>query len=127
MAPPPLLEQHAELLRERGYRVEIVEDGSRYLVILRDVRLPDSHYEPPVVDLMVLADYQYPVSRLDMFWTRPPVTLKQGGAPRSAEVFEEYAGERWQRWSWHYDGWDPSRHSLLSHVEVVLDRLARCE
>jgi hypothetical protein len=74
---------------------------------------------------MVMADYQYPQSRMDMFWTNPDVRCSSGAMPQGADQFEEYAGRRWQRWSWHYAMWDPAKHSVLTHLEVVRDRLAK--
>ena len=121
---PTLLEAHIVKLRERGDDVEVIEDGSRYLVVLRNYRLPDGRYQPQITNLMVMADYQYPMSRMDMFWTEPHVLLTTGGPPQNADQFEVYAGRRWQRWSWHYPTWDPNRHSVLSHIEVCRARLA---
>jgi hypothetical protein len=123
---PPQLEGDINSLKERGYEIQVVEDGTRFYVILKAFRFPDGgKYTPPVTDLMLMADYQYPMSRLDMYWTDPVVYLTAGGLPRTADQFEQYAGRRWQRWSWHYDGWNPSKHNLSTHIEVFLDRLAR--
>lgn len=122
---PPQLTRDIDSLRQDGQDLNVVEDGTRFYVILRSFRLPEGRYVPPVTDLMVIADYQYPASRLDMYWTDPPVHLASGALPQTAEQFEVYAGRRWQRWSWHYPVWDPSKHNLRTHIEVFLDRLAR--
>jgi len=53
------------------------------------------------------------------------VLLRSGTLPQNAEHFEVYGGRKWQRWSWHYPGWDPSRHTLRTHLEVCKDRIAR--
>jgi hypothetical protein len=87
--------------------------------------LPEGRYQAATTDLLVIADYQYPMSRMDMFWTDPPVLLHNGALPLNANNFEVYGARRWQRWSWHYPNWDPSRHSLRTHIEVCRDRLAR--
>ncbi len=122
---PPLLAEHVALLRERGENVEVVEEGSRHFVVVKDFQLPTGRYIPPSTDLMMMADYQYPQSRLDMFWTDPPVMLTSGATPQAADSFEYYIGRRWQRWSWHYDGWNPAIHNIITHLEVFKDRLAR--
>jgi hypothetical protein len=122
---PPQLVTDVDALREEGQDVEVVEDGTRFYVILKGFRLPDNVYAPTLTDLMVIADYQYPVSKLDMYWTDPQVRLVTGALPQSADQFEACAGRQWQRWSWHYPVWDPSRHNLRTHVEVFRDRLAR--
>src|SRR5947207_1969369 len=108
---PPLLAKHVQTLRERGDNAEVVEEGSRYFVVIKGFALPQGKYVPASTDLMVMADYQYPQSRLDMFWTDPPIALASGGVPQAADQHESYIGRRWQRWSWHYDGWNPSAHS----------------
>jgi hypothetical protein len=114
-----------ESLRADGYTIEVVEDGTRFYVVFKNFTLADGRYSPPVVELMVMADYQYPMSKMDMFWTNPAVRLASGGVPQNADQTEQYAGRSWQRWSWHYPTWDPSKDSIRTHIEVVQDRLAR--
>jgi hypothetical protein len=114
-----------EELRGYGHNVSVVEDGTRFYVVIKDFQLPES-YVPSVTDLMLIADYQYPMSALDMFWTEPHVRCgSSGGFPQAADQFEGHAGRTWQRWSWHYQGWDPATHSLSTHLEVCLDRLIK--
>lgn len=122
---PPQLAQDIEILRGYGYDINVVPDGSRFLIIFKGFRLPDGKYVPAATDLMMIADYQYPMSRLDMFWTDPPVHLTSGPMPEKADNFEAHGGRQWQRWSWHYGVWDPSKHNIRTHLEVFLDRLAR--
>lgn len=122
---PPQLERDIEALRAEGQGIDVIEDGTRFYVVFKGFRLPSNRYVPQLTDLMVIADYQYPASKLDMYWTDPPVLLASGALPQAAEQVESYAGRRWQRWSWHYPVWDPSRHNLRTHVEVFHDRLAR--
>ena len=122
---PPQLTAEIEVFRQRGQPISVVDDGARFFIILERFQLPDGMYVPQVTDLMVMADYQYPMSQLDMYWTDPPVQLTTGALPQGAESFEEYAGRRWQRWSWHYPGWNPSKHNLRTHIEVFYDRLAK--
>src|ERR1700730_15808088 len=122
---PSKLTEEIEFLRGQGQDVDIVEDGTRFYVVLKAFQLPDGRYTPAVTDLMIIADYQYPMSRLDMYWTEPHVHLVTGGLPLGADQFEVYGNRRWQRWSWHYPAWDPAKHSVRTHVEVFRDRLAR--
>jgi hypothetical protein len=126
MPVPPQLEAEIESLRESGQVVEVIEDGTRYYVILKDFELPEA-YSPRKVDVMVMPDYQYPQSRLDMYWTDSKVRLvASGNLPQNAEHVEgPYGGRMWQRWSWHYPQWNPSCHNLTTHLEVFVDRLAR--
>jgi Prokaryotic E2 family E len=122
---PPQLAAEIEVFRSTDQVIEVIEEGARFLVVFREFGLPDGRYSPRVTDLMLMADYQYPMSRLDMYWTDPAVRLVNRAYPQGAELFEDHGGRRWQRWSWHYPAWDPSRHNLRSHLEVFYDRLAR--
>ncbi|MEA2579138.1 MAG: hypothetical protein QOE83_30 [Actinomycetota bacterium] len=122
---PPQLAADIEMLRNQGQPASVIEDGTRFLVVLEGFKLPDGRYEPATTDVMVMPDYQYPASKLDMYWTDPAIQLAAGGVPQGAESFEEHGGRRWQRWSWHYPTWDPSRHNLRTHIEVFYDRLSK--
>ena len=123
MPMPSRLDEDVESLRCDGREIEVIEDGSRYYVVIKRYDVPA--YEPSLTDLMVMTDYQYPQSKMDMFWTDPPLRRKDGGVPQSAEHTENYGGRDWQRWSWHYPAWDPSCHNLHTHLEVVKDRLSK--
>lgn len=119
--PPRLAEDVAGLIGD-GVSVEVIEEHPRYFVVVRGFVLPRP-YEPQVTDLMVMADYQFPQSALDMFWTDPHVTIG-GVLPQNADQFAQFLGRNWQRWSWHYT-WNPLVHDLRSHIEVFHDRLER--
>jgi hypothetical protein len=120
---PPRLVDDVEEVRADGHVVEVIDEHPRYFVLVKSFELP-SAYEPSVVDLMVMTDYQYPMSALDMFWTNPHVRLN-GAYPQNADNFAEFIGRTWQRWSWHYE-WNPAAHNLRSHLEVWFDRIGRC-
>jgi hypothetical protein len=122
---PLQLAAEIEVFRGEDQAIEVIEDGTRFLVVFKAFQLPDGRYSPAATDLMVMADYQYPMSRLDMYWTDPAIQLVNGAYPQGAESFEHHGGRHWQRWSWHYQLWDPSRHNLRTHLEVFHDRLAR--
>jgi len=124
MSAPERLLTDAEVLRLQGHDVGIVEEGTRFHVVISNFLLP-SLYEPQKTDLMFIADYQYPMSALDMFWTEPFVRCRNGSWPQNADQFEQHIGRTWQRWSWHYQGWNPSSHSLATHLDVCFDRLSK--
>jgi hypothetical protein len=125
MPVPVQLAGDIESLREDGHVIEITEDGNRYYIVFVRFAIPSEAYLPRATDVMVMADYQYPMSRMDMFWTDPEILKTSGGYPQGAESFEEYAGRRWQRWSWHYPNWNPACDNVRTHLEVVNDRLSR--
>lgn len=125
-APPQLLGDVAAL-QALGHDVAISEEPPRFYVLISDLELPPC-YEPRTTTLMMMADYQYPMSALDMFWTDPDVRRADNGSfPQNADSIEQHISRSWQRWSWHYGGWDPSVHSVLTHLEVFFDRLARAK
>ncbi len=124
MSAPQRLCVDVNILCSQGYEVDVVEEGVRFYVIVYAVQLPEG-YQPDVTNVMMMADYQYPMSALDMFWTAPHVKGQNGDWPMNANVFEEHSGKQWQRWSWHYPGWNPNTHSLITHLEVCFDRLAK--
>ena len=121
---PPQLALDVEVLRQCGYAIDVTEEGTRHYVIIKSFQM-NSAYSPTTTDLMMMADYQYPQSRMDMYWTDPEVRCGTGAPPMNADQFEIHLGRRWQRWSWHYPLWQPGKHNLITHLEVFLDRLAR--
>lgn len=123
MACPQRLLDDVEGLRAAGLDVALVEEEPRYFVVIRGLELPPA-YTPQVTDLMVMADYQYPMSALDMYWTDPEVRCAtSGGLPQAADQFQVFIGRNWQRWSWHYD-WKPAQHNLATHLDIFFNRLA---
>jgi len=122
MALPPRLATDIDDLVRDGWEILVTEDGNRFLLIVPKYVLPPA-YTPTSVDLMVMADYMYPQSPMDMFWTDPHVSLATGAAPQNTSS-ESYGNRNWQRWSYHYQ-WDPARHTVCTHLAVVSDRLAR--
>jgi hypothetical protein len=122
MAVPARLAADVEEVRRLGYQVEVIEQYPRYFLVFRGLQLSHT-YDPAITDLMMMADYQFPMSALDMFWTAPHVRLG-GRWPQNADQFEEHTGTSWQRWSYHY-AWNASCHSVRTHLEVFFDRLAK--
>lgn len=123
-APARLVDDVAHI-RECGFDAAIIEEHPRFFILVADLQLP-SFYVPDSTDLMIMADYQYPMSALDMFWTNPHVRRADNDAlPQNANSFGDFIGRNWQRWSWHYQGWDPAHHSVGTHLEVFFNRLAQ--
>jgi hypothetical protein len=121
------LHRHAdELTTAVGYEVELVEGGVQVPVIIKQVRLPSGHFSVTTTDMLFLADAQYPLSALDMFWVELEVMRADGGVPANADQIEQYADRSWRRFSWHRNGiWNPNGNGLLDHFEFAMDRLVR--
>lgn len=120
MAALDTLKDHArEFTEVTGTTVALVEEGDRIFVLLRQVRLPPG-LRLSVTDILFIADKQYPLSALDMFWTDVEVVWSDGTVPRSAETIETYLGRRWRRFSWHTNGpSSPARNRLLDHFAFM--------
>jgi hypothetical protein len=87
MAVPDVLRKHAaELAREVGLAVEVIDGGSQIYVILKEVSLPERAYRVPCTDVLFVADQQYPLSAMDMFWTGLEVLLPVGGVPAGGDA-----------------------------------------
>lgn len=113
--------------RERYGVVDRVVDGARDLIVLRDQPLPN-HWSRRRTDILVIAAQGYPASAMDMFWVTPELDFADGRKPANADSIETYAGQAWQRFSWHYpptQPWNPATSSLLTHMRFVRVRLAQ--
>ncbi|GLV14736.1 hypothetical protein Heshes_24200 [Alicyclobacillus hesperidum] len=120
----PLLEDDEQYLTEKGWRFEIHEEPERTLLVIKDYQLP-SKFTLDMTDVLIIIPRLYPMNPLDMFWVRPEIRLKASGAyPQAADYFENYLGDRWQRFSRHYQ-WRPNIDSLESHLRVIQNSLER--
>lgn len=121
------LDQDLALARERYGQVDRIADGGRDLIVLREQPLP-AHWNRAKTDILVMAPQGYPAAAMDMFWVTPGLTLASGAVPANGDVTETYAGQAWQRFSWHYDAtcrWSPLSDSLLTHLRFVRVRLSQ--
>jgi Prokaryotic E2 family E len=121
------LEADLDLLRARCGTVERIDDGTRSLVIVRALELP-SHWNRTATDILFHAPQGYPLAAMDMFWVTPGLALADGRSPQNADQIEMYAGETWQRFSWHYPPghrWNPATDGLLSHLRFARMRLGQ--
>lgn len=120
-------EADLDLLRARCSTVERIDDGTRSLVIVRALELP-AHWNRPITDILFHVPQGYPIAAMDMFWVTPGLALADGRSPQNADQIEVYAGESWQRFSWHYPPghqWNPATDGLLSHLRFARMRLGQ--
>jgi hypothetical protein len=120
------LRQHAEeLAKQAGVPVDIAQEGAQVYIVLRSLQLPDRAYQVPTTDVLFIADWQYPLSAMDMFWTDPAVVRSDGSIPTNGDSIESYLGRQWRRFSWHRNGtWNPFGNPLLDHFEFMQARFA---
>lgn len=122
---PPRLREHIAALGERGYEVETVDRGE-IAVVIKDYGIPGRIWSRPSADLRIATDRTYPESALGTFWLCPPVSLKSG-KPARATGSTEWEGRTWQTFFWKVVHWDPRYDNLLTHLDVVDDRMRRDE
>lgn len=122
-------EQELASLRRQYSAVEAIDEGSRTLVIARDVPL-SRHWNRDRTSILVQVPQGYPLAAMDMFWVEPGLRLADGRVPKNADSIEMYAGLQWQRFSWHYPSgyrWNPSTDGLERHFRLIRSRFAMCE
>lgn len=133
----PQLDSEIKRLRQL-YTVDVVEEDSVINVVIRG--FPTSGlYNKPTTNLLLRVPRSYPDAGLDMFWTDPELTLRDGGTPANAQQLERYAaldsipdfaGKQWRRFSWHPQSntphrWNPNVDNLESYLEFVRKRFSK--
>ena len=109
----------------RGYDWMAFQDGAAWVLIIRGYYLPGG-LAPRVVDLMVRIPTHYPVSGLDMFNLRPPVSRPDGSQIPNVSTFQ-FQGAEWQQWSRHRlntSPWNSEVDCVATHFAVIEDALA---
>ena len=122
---PPKLQEHIVALRERGYEVETVDNGE-IAVVIKDYKIPGRIWSRASADLRIATDARYPKSALGPFWLHPPVTRRNGDSINGAGS-TEWEGRAWRTFCWNVVHWDPKYDNLLTHLDVVDDRMRRDE
>ena len=126
MAAIDTLRAHlAELTAATGVTGEVHEreQGMQLYVVLHDVPLPAGVFAVNASTVLFIADKQYPLSAMDMFWTDVDVVRADGGVPQNATEIENYLGRSWRRFSWHRNSiWSPGGNPLLDHYAFMETR-----
>lgn len=121
MGVPELLRRDAnELSALTGCSVELIPEASQIGVVVKQAPLPIGTYTKSSSDVLMLTDFQYGMSAMDMFYMEPDVQPRTGAVPAHASSVEQHVGRQWRRWSWHRNGiWIPGTDNLLSHWAFV--------
>ena len=122
--PDGIVGKHLSEVEAEFETVEWLKHPAGNVLIIRDFPLPD-HWSDRKVDLMIIVPNGYPMTPLDMFYLNPTVNLSDGRVPDRGNVIEDHLGQKWQRFSWHYQSrpWNPSKDTLLSHIRFCNRRL----
>lgn len=111
----------------RSESTETIVDGDNRWFILHGYNLPEG-YRQKVVDIAVLMPPSYPAAQLDMFFCSPHLSLESGRPIPQTQSRQTIAGVSYQRWSRHRSGataWNPAKDSLISHIALIEDAIAR--
>lgn len=122
-----LLKKDEEFLNNRGFHWEtVIEDGRRWLII-RSYPLP-SGYQISSADIASDIPQSYPAAEIDMFYCYPPILTLANVEPPTTTVRVQIENKQYQRWSRHLNGatkWDINSDSVISHIGVIDECLAR--
>jgi hypothetical protein len=84
----------------------------------------------PKGDVLFVAPPGYPNAAPDCFWVEPGgLRLANGGTPQNSNDANPIPGDllgigRSTTWfSWHVQGWNPNKNSLLGYYQLIIDRL----
>ena len=125
---PEELKQDLEILQERGFSYDIIEEGPQVYVVFKGFPLPPGLYNMEKTDLLIFTTPHYPNAGFDMFWTDENLTLKNGGIPKQAEHKQPFLGVQRRRFSYHpysVTPWNPSEDNVVSFMEYVQQRLRK--
>ncbi|MEH6476591.1 MAG: multiubiquitin domain-containing protein [Sneathiella sp.] len=104
----------------------MVENGRRW-AILRQFPLPDG-YTIKETDVAIDVPPTYPVAQIDMFYCYPHLARKSGGPIPQTQSCQTIEGQSYQRWSRHRHGattWNPETDSIITHIAIIADAIAR--
>lgn len=125
---PKELQKDAELLKERGFTFDFLEENQHIYILFRKFPLPSQVYNMETTDLLIFTTPQYPCAGFDMFWTDQNLALKGDTIPQGADAIEMYLERDWRRFSYHpYQDtpWNPAVDNVGMYVEYVMQRLQR--
>ena len=119
------LEQQLEILKGTpGYEHARLEtSGGTTVVVLPDVALIAGWKRQSTTIRFVLPP-GYPFGRPDCFYADADLRLADGRVPQAAQVQPlPGAGTPLLWFSWHPQGWNPNRDSLVTYARVIRQRL----
>ena len=119
---PPLLQTHIQILRDKGFTIEVDDSGSVTNLIFKDYPIPGDIWDRTKSDLLIATDFTYPNCKLDLFYIYPAIALKRGIKPFAVTERIMY-DKRWQSFSWHLKDWNPARDNIIRYLGIVNERL----
>ena len=117
------LRSELEQLKEEGIKVELSNCTNLFYLIIHDYILPLG-YNNKKTKLLIKIPFSYPNGNLDMFWTDIGLSLKGGGKPESTSE-ENIVNQKWLRFSWHPQKWNPAIDNIMTFLEFIDRRLSQ--
>lgn len=128
----PIVEQQFEALKVAckgllsGASHSPLPNGA-HLVTIQDFKLPLGWNRPNATILFVIPP-GYPAAQPDCFWVEPgEFRLQNESTPQASNDSNPIPGETAQRhttwFSWHLQGWNPNKDSLITYFKVIMQRL----
>lgn len=120
-----VLERQLEQLRQvytAGVDAHPLPSGA-VLVELRRVELPNG-WSKRSTSIRFLVPVGYPFAAPDCFWAERDLCIEPGRQPQATNfqpIPEVNAPGLW--FSWHVQGWNPSRNNLVTYAKVIEQRL----
>ena len=126
MQIPPLLQEHIEVLENKGHKIEVTVNSEIHIVF-KDYKIPGNVWNQNKTYLLVITHPTYPNAKIDMFWVSPPISLRSGRAAQGADTITPMLGKNWQQFSWHVSSWSPGTDNLITYLDVINARLRKDE
>lgn len=98
-------------------------------ILIRIPAVPIQGWNRNAADILFVAPPGYPAAQPDCFWIEPAgFRLADGSTPQNSNDANPIPGDvqpgRGTTWfSWHLQGWNPSRDTLKTFFNVILNRL----
>lgn len=98
-----------------------------HLITVRDVKLPQG-WNRAVATILFVIPPGYPAAQPDCFWVEPGgFRLQNGDTPQASNDSNPIPGEIFARnttwFSWHLQGWNPNKDSLVTYFSIIKQRL----
>jgi hypothetical protein len=123
----PIIERELALLRkDHPEATATALPSGAHLVTIPKVELPGG-WNRQQTTILFVAPPGYPAAQPDCFWVEPgQMRLEKGGTPQGSNdsnPIPEVTPARQLTWfSWHLQKWNPNSDSLVTYLNVIMQR-----
>jgi hypothetical protein len=105
-----------------GAETRLLVSGA-VLIELKNVELPQG-WNKKSTSIRFVVPVGYPFAVPDCFWSEADLSLDGGSPPQATNLQTIPETNEQGRWfSWHVQGWNPSRNNLVTYAKVIEQRL----